>query len=303
LAIQQALEKCCFGRAKLIAVIDDITIVGPLRDALRTFARLKKALRELNLEMSASKCAAMHFGAVVPEGFKEACAEHGLQISDQLMILGVCVTDSDIRRKEWLFSQLDALKSDLKLLQHENMQTQTAMLLLRQSFNARFDYLTRVVPFSHAEMAEALRRFDGQILRALAGLLQVDALGERQKQLARQPISMGGLGLVGKLRIAPIANYASMLQAVPDVVRFYKGDVAAMQKSWLHRKIHDAETALFDSGGNYRLQRPDGIRPIIGVAADIALWAAAAEKWHNLRLSQSSAFVPDSASSVAPNTF
>jgi esterase/lipase superfamily enzyme len=53
---------------------------------------------------------------------------------------------NSINSEAWLNNQMEQIRKDCMLIKHDEMRTQSAMLMLRMSINARVDYLMRVVP-------------------------------------------------------------------------------------------------------------------------------------------------------------
>jgi hypothetical protein len=286
LAIQSALRESCRGlRCQIIAFVDDASIIGPTADCLTAFKRLRDALSAIGLEFAMQKCAVLYNGRAdgMPESDKERVREAGLQVADQLTVLGCCITEDDTLMQQWMDRWLAGVRARCAPLAHAAMRTQSAMLLLRQSLNASADYLMRVLPPRHS--LKLMAEFDTCVQETFLTVAQIEPpqMAEQYNltmQRARLPIAMGGLGLASKHAIAPIAWYASLLTAVTDVLSFFGGDLNAAACSLLHVELVDAEMEITATNPQYELTLPEGV-PGCGAADSqlrASVWSVAASK-------------------------
>jgi hypothetical protein len=301
LAIQDALRQCCQGLplCRAIGYIDDIKIIGHADQALQAYGTLKRALARIGLQLVPSKCAVLYNGdsEAMPDPVRQKVTEAGLPVVEELVVLGCLITTNQVKLRAWLDDKMIQMREDCKLIQHNTMRTQSAMLLLRMSLNAHMDYLMRVMP--PADLRNTLGEFDTlmqQTFFALAGINDGD-LSNDEYELAihrlRLPISMGGLGLAAKSDLAPIAWYASLLTAVPDVLAFSAGDGTRAEHSWLGSALFSAEARLTANDPMYRLDLPAGMPSALDAQPvpqahgppppRVSLWQVAADKFRVLR--------------------
>jgi hypothetical protein len=178
---------------------------------------------------------------------------------------------------------------EIAILKHSSMSMQTAMLLLRMSFNARMDYLMRVLPYT--QLRPLLDDFDNIIYRTFKDLIGVSELSAHAQHRVGLNVQNGGLGLVRKKPLAPIAYYASLLQAVPDIAEFHNKDIGRLQNSSFYTALLDAER---ECTIGMTLQLPSDL-PSAEIGSD-----SRGSLWH-IAISRLRSATTDAERMVAPN--
>ncbi|MDR3403430.1 MAG: reverse transcriptase domain-containing protein [Chthoniobacter sp.] len=246
LSMQRLYEEIIEGLpdCHAVAVLDDLTLIGPSEQVLQAFDRMKNKAPEYSLELQVAKCQAYlpptAFGTVVPAVEEEeeeerqratrarvhsACASAGLQCVPRLEALGVTFgTNDDIEAE--LDDIVSSHTSFFEAITHAKMPTQVGYALLRQCALPRLGFLARTTR-PHLIRAAA-ERFDAMVLHHAERLLDI---GERSRSLLPSemitndqlverislPISLGGLGLRPFTRVSHAAYFSSLAQALPDI--------------------------------------------------------------------------------------
>jgi hypothetical protein len=153
-----------------VAILDDFNAVGDLYESLKVFDHVReRSLHEFGLELRVDKCVVYMpretQEAATPEqleAMQAACAERGLRITDRIESLGVMHgSTEDVE----LFCEeaVNESESFFQALEHPDLPTQHASLLLRYCQVPRLGYLARTV---HPDQLEAAaKRFDLRAIR------------------------------------------------------------------------------------------------------------------------------------------
>jgi hypothetical protein len=295
-ALQQSRGSTRSSRCLTVAFVDDATIIGSTADALNVFQRLRAAFAEIGLSLAVSKCSVMFNGAAaetMPGHDRDQVRRAGLSVVNQMVAMGCCISEDDTLIHKWTKGLLAEAEAQCRQLAHPAMRTQCAMLLLRMSMNARMDFIIRALPPQHS--LPLMKDFDELVMQTFFRIAEIeppDDAAERERLTHRLqlPTSMGGLGLISKAAIAPIAWYASLRSAVVDVLAFHGGDVGAAKKSRLHVEIADAETEIIETNPQYELKLPANVSPCNARAGERSpMWTTAALQLRGARAARRSA--------------
>jgi hypothetical protein len=206
----------------LVAIHDDLTIVGPLKHALRAFDCFAQLLQERgDLKLQPAKCRLLSPSLSAPchTAIRQECESRSLTfLSGCMSLLGSYVGADDTTATAIVKDVVESCYPLLDALTHINMPSPFAMLLLRHCITSKVAYLTRVTRPEVTRMA--LLQLDKRILTTLATKLHLpppDALSTTTVSLIRLPVSLGGLGLASAADSAPAAFLASVCLSLPHV--------------------------------------------------------------------------------------
>jgi hypothetical protein len=206
----------------LVAIHDDLTIVGPLKHALRAFDYFAELLAARgDLKLQPTKCRLLAPAVLSPSHatIRQECESRSLAfLSGCMPLLGSYVGADDSTATAIVEDVVTSCYPLLDALTHVNMPSPFAMLLMRHCITSKVAYLTRV---TRPEVTrEALLQLDKRVLTTLTTKLhlpQADALSNTTVNLIRLPVSLGGLGLASAADSAPAAFLASVCLALPQL--------------------------------------------------------------------------------------
>lgn len=204
------------------AVIDDLSITGPLDVACRSFDKLVDLSSSAHFPLNLSKCCVFwpHFPRPPPSQLTHWASQHGLSIikdQDVIPLLGSAVSLDHEALSVWAAKHAtDSCRPSFDLLSSPSMSSQMSLTLLRFCSLPRLSHLFRTLPHLCSQPAASL--LDSWCLDTVElrlGLkLQPDS--PAIKQIA-QPLRSGGFGLTSASSSVPFASLASLCGAIPDI--------------------------------------------------------------------------------------
>jgi len=217
LEIQEASE--ADRPAFTVSYLDDVQMVGSLRDMARRFAWVKRAAEELKsgLVLNIKKCRLWFRREREPRVVLDTFRKHGgdlpeypeLVSSQQgLLILGAPVGSKDYQQQYWKDKVTTEHKALAEALDAKVSSTQIRMLLLRQCMIPMSNFMARTTPPDL--VSEAAAEHDKVIRQVLAGMCDSHhGIDDTMWLGASLPLRLGGLGLIRTEDCAPIAYLAS----------------------------------------------------------------------------------------------
>lgn len=216
LSIRSSLSAAAAARpsVRVVAVMDDITILGPPDDVVVAYRVLNDKLSQEGLEIVQHKSAAlwMHQDPV-PNILRAADLP---VLIGHVDLLGVPIGSDIPMVHQALEAQVASHDRLFTLLCHPSMPPQIAALLLRLCAVPRLQYILASLPPRLTSSAAAL--FDSNVLRAASTIhgLPHPVPDPASTQLCL-PVRHGGLGIPRMVDVAPIAFYSSVVAAAPSL--------------------------------------------------------------------------------------
>jgi hypothetical protein len=223
LALQGVLDEvqAKFPEVKLVAVLDDVHLVGKTETAFLAYVDLGARAGACNLELSKPKTQVMVCRAesgVASDRLKQLCTEHGLNDPTNFMLtLGTCIGLNDAAKIECIEQKIDGLIDVwFKAVNHKLIRPQYKYWMIKECGHTQLGYLARTCRPDLA--AAAMERFDNKVIAAFGeatgiGYDELTAHTKTRVQV-QQPVRMGGFALRPYTNINPIAYYSSQAAAV-----------------------------------------------------------------------------------------
>jgi hypothetical protein len=207
----------------IVAIADDITLVGPDDVCREAYAMLVAELAVIGLEMQPTKVKVWSHSSWLerPEDAKAwqalsvpADDEHLIPASGGLRIAGVPIGSNSFCRQYCLdFVNVEVRAKCAALLKAE--QVQDAMIMLRQCVNASMVHLLRTVP--PRLVHDAALMFDVLVHATFVEITGTDIpFDSAAWDAMRFPLRHGGFGLTSMLRISHAAYFASQIQVLQN---------------------------------------------------------------------------------------
>ena len=224
------------NRVRVLAYLDDVTVLVPPELATEVLPAAQAALGALGLELRADKTQAWSRESACPPGLQEHWRPHGLTLvgvplGEPLPANGL-PDSSDAHRVDLgggdfashccceVADRATALLERLAdLPTHASPHlpaVQVAALLLRVCGAGKVTHLLRSNP--PATVVSAASRFDKALLEAYVALAALDPLTTEQAAQCQLPVRDGGRGLRSQAQLAPAAWVGSWGQCLSEVV-------------------------------------------------------------------------------------
>jgi hypothetical protein len=208
----------------LVAIHDDLTIVGQLKHVLKAFDYFAELLTQRgDLKLQPAKCRLLVPSTSTPGHvctvIRQECDSRSLAFMSGCMpLLGSYVGADDITATAIVDEVVASCYPLLDALTHIDMPSHFAMLIMRHCITSKVAYLTRVT--RPDVTSEALIRLDTRILTNLTTKLHLpppQTLHSTTISLIRLPVSLGGLGITSAADSAAAAFLASVCLALPHL--------------------------------------------------------------------------------------
>lgn len=161
---------------RAVAVADDLNLVGRYDSVFAAFDRFVDLTRDSGLVLQRYKCGVLWPRSEdVPARLRELAGARQLPVvTGSIRTLGTLVGNDRGALKAFLKHITDGYGPLTKLLSHERMSVQVALLILRHSIIPSFNYLSRIVP--PPLLAPHCVSFYTVVLRCVSGLLGLPSL-------------------------------------------------------------------------------------------------------------------------------
>ena len=255
---------------RVIAVADDITLIGPREDILTAVTTLADGLANLSLTISPTKShfvdhhhpqhrnrTCPHVGAILDAGWR-------IEYTKTAAIAGACLGTCDEERSAWYSQRVaehDALFDALGNAAFTNSPqagTQTAFLILLYCAAPKLNFILRTAPPQVID--QAAKAFQAKVQQALASLLHLDgaSLTDAMRAQAALPPKLGGLGLVDPSRISPAA-YSAAVISCREALKAYtcEQNRNAMDRTSTGRLLTSAIDTFNEHAGDGKLDAND----------------------------------------------
>jgi hypothetical protein len=194
-----------------VAIIDDITLAGPVDQIAEAFKRAVTLLPDLGLQLSTQKTSLLWPSPSIPPPLSLSSLAANSDITlvqGAVPLLGSIVGLDKHAIRTFLRTKVDHHQEFFEALRCPRLPAQHALLLLRLSAHPRMNFLLRTLPPDLT--AAACAAFDTQIRTSAIHILQLthDHLSQVALDQFRLPLRRGGLGLPSMLSIAPAAFWA-----------------------------------------------------------------------------------------------
>jgi hypothetical protein len=158
------------------AILDDFTMVGSPCDLIEAYPTLKQQAATINLSIEPSKT---HFIYLQNHHFpistkvSQFLVHEGIPLTDTAIpVLGVPIGTEEERLSQ-LTEMVKEEINQLKILLHEELPIQEAVMLLKMSRNHRLDYLLRCMPPSMTQPSTG--KFDKAVIDIFSEKLDLTA--------------------------------------------------------------------------------------------------------------------------------
>lgn len=238
------------SKCKLVAIHDDLTIVGEPQEALRAFDIFDQLLHgRKDLQLQRQKCQLLlpsnpnTLATMSPRVniIKRECASRQLPIvTGSIQLLGGIVGDNVVDCQTIVMNKVQSQQILFSSIQHHSMTTQIAYHLLRSCYLPRMGYLIRVVRPDW--MIDACKVYDKMVLDAFINKCNLPLpLSSNVLKQIRLPCKYGGMGLIAAEDISPIAFYSAFSLAAINLPEL-------PLSSTLHQIISQCHETFFDHG-------------------------------------------------------
>ena len=206
----------------LVAIHDDLTIVGPLEYAMKAFDYFNELLLQRgDLKLQPTKCRVLSPSSITSThtAVQKECESRSLTfIAGCMSLLGGYIGTDDVIARAIVKDTVASVYPLLDALTHANMPSAFAMLILKHCITSKVSYLTRV---TRPEVARAaLLELDERILKMLTTKLEIpstDQLTASTVTLIRLPTHLGGIGIPSAADSSAAAFLASLCLSLPLV--------------------------------------------------------------------------------------
>ena len=165
LGLQPVLERAILDlKVTILAIVDDITLIGPADDVAFAFARINSSLPALGLQLSGPKCAALLPTRFIPPSIAALARDHKVDVLHGAMpLLGSMIGNDTKAISTFAEAKAERHAPFFQALQSPLLHTQHAMLLLRASAIPRMNFLCRTLaPFLIASACTLFDQRSGQ---------------------------------------------------------------------------------------------------------------------------------------------
>ena len=212
-------------QAQAIAILDDITFIGPPKRVTIAGKYLIDHSEELGLVVSRPKSTLVWMREdPLPADLTAFSERYGIQVVGKCFrFLGIPMGYSDECVKHAIHEHIKGWDNLFSILTHRSMPSDIAFRILTDSLIPRLTYLSRVVP-PHI-MHTAAQAFDRKVLLTAAKLLKLRLPDSRDPEHAfasmnaealertRLPLRYGGLGLRPSASILEVAYISGLASA------------------------------------------------------------------------------------------
>jgi hypothetical protein len=207
----------------LIAIHDDLNIVGPQQDAFNAFDLFQQRLVERgDLQLQPSKCRVLipetqlQHNAIQNHIHAQATQRNLQMVYGSMEILGGCVGIDNTIKLEHVTRKTESHKPLLHAIQHSSMPSQSAYLILKSCINTRIGYLARV---TRPEICSVpFQAFDISVLDTIQNKMLLpphSSYSDFTKELIRLPVDLGGYGIPSAIETSPVAYFSSIVSSLP----------------------------------------------------------------------------------------
>ena len=206
----------------LVAIHDDLTIVGPLQHAMKAFDYFTELLSQRgDLQLQPSKCRVLSPSSTssIHTAVQRECESRSLTFIQGCMpLLGGYVGTDDVIATTIVKDTVSSIYPLLDALSHAKMPSPFAMLLLRHCITSKVAYLTRV---TRPEVArKSLLELDEHILKVFTSKVDIpspDKLDASTISIIRLPSRLGGIGIPSTADSSAAAYLSSVCLALPHL--------------------------------------------------------------------------------------
>jgi hypothetical protein len=240
---------------KLIAIHDDLNIVGPQTDAFKAFDLFKQRLSERgDLKLQPAKCRVLvpilqHATTYQHFEIQEQAEDRQMQvIYGSMPILGGCVGIDDQVKSDFVKSNISSCQQLLKSIENKFMPSQISYLILKMCINTKINYLARITRPHVAN--EHFRIFDQAVIKTIQHKMELPhetSLSEFSVELFRLPTHLGGYGIPSALEVSPIAYFSSVVACLPYLLPLPFDGSTLMALKKCHTALLTANTGIVPS--------------------------------------------------------
>ena len=227
--------------ATLVAVQDDVFLLGEVDKVVAGFKALKWGLRGTGLSIEPTKSTAL-----AKDSVRQQLEAEGLDVSNVFIPgLGVCISRDREVISKWLLKRMLASHTQLfDVLGGGKISAQAAFHILRRSTIPSMNYWSRAV--SPQAFAATADRFDAMVKDTARLIFKLGPIGESVTNQMILPIRLGGLGLTSLAVVSPIAWLCSLGQASASFFSVLPVDTDWLFNGGLNEEV---EKALKVAGG------------------------------------------------------
>ena len=228
------------SKVTAVAVLDDLTLVGPPEDVRRAFDSFEMGCRAIGLTVSREKCQAFWPHGAPSGDHSDLFSEVDIPISSRRWegVLGSALGLDDAAIGEFVESA--AARHDRLFNVLSVMDPQVALLLLRSCGLPRFGYLCRALP--PRLVHSAARQFDARVVQTFRAISGISTEFWEANPFAAKRVQFGrGVG-VG-LRSYESTCHAAFLSAVAQSMHFLPTE---MLKQWREGRSCSSGPCILD---------------------------------------------------------
>jgi hypothetical protein len=200
----------------VLAILDDVTLIGPPEDVMKAVKRLEELAKAAGLLIQAKKSVCFFFSdQQLPSSVEQFLRDKGIPIEREAgMLLGAPIGRNVEKIGSLLRNIVAEHESFFTLIKNDRLPVQESMLILRLSGVPRMNYISRCV---HPDLtAESTLLFDQQVLDAAKSKLQLPSpVSHSALQQMTSPVKFGGFGLRSSFSTRQFAWWGALAQAAP----------------------------------------------------------------------------------------
>ena len=242
------------AEVEVMGFFDDINVSGEPAEVMKALAALQTLLPGVGLQFNLAKSHFVYFhddDAPLLRSVRATLAEHDIEVrTDWVEVVGAVVgRDEDaIRAGVQATLAADAgTAAFFERVQLDDLNVQSAMLILRQCVVPKMGYALRCLPPSC--VAEQATAFDGLVIGAAQSKLRLhndEARRQPTARLLRAPLRHGGFGLTPALQTSPAAYLGSMavVKAAPAFAKYSQPDCPLPSTTLLHGWIQGSMASV-----------------------------------------------------------
>jgi hypothetical protein len=234
----------------VVAVQDDLTMVGPYQAVMAAYDRLEHLLANRgDMQLQPVKCrvlipAYQSHTDTIQSDIRSAAHHRRLRVVyGSMPLLGSCIGIDDAQAKQIVTAAVASNDRLLQRIQHPALPSQVAYHVLKQCIITKVGYLARV---TRPELIDdALRLFDARVMDAFMHKSCLPApLSPTTIARAQLPVGMGGVGLRSMANTSIAAYLSSVCTALPDIHPLL---VKGSTTPGLYRSFHRCHAALLSA--------------------------------------------------------
>ena len=145
-SIYGAVEAAGNGQVKLVAVHDDLTIIGPPAVALQCHDTYKRLAASAGLHLQAAKSQALWLHGAMSQDHALALDREGIPIVRNAIVLGSPIGDNPDQLQQLARAELEPYKDFFTYLVDPEFTHMMSTQLLRSSGIPRMNYMLRTTP-------------------------------------------------------------------------------------------------------------------------------------------------------------